>query len=42
MALALALAWVALGLAYVSDWPVGFFTGVGAAVIYLLARLKPV
>lgn len=42
MALALGLAWAALGLAYVSDWPVGFFTGVGAALIYLLARLKRV
>ena len=41
MALALGLAWVALGLAYVSNWPVGFFTGTGAALIYLLARLRP-
>ncbi|MGE4480912.1 metal ABC transporter permease [Acidocella sp.] len=41
MGLALALVWAALGLAYVSNWPVGFFTGTGAAVIYLLARLKP-
>ncbi|MDE2318836.1 MAG: metal ABC transporter permease [Rhodospirillales bacterium] len=42
MGLALGLVWAALGLAYVSDWPVGFFTGAGAALIYLLARLKTV
>lgn len=42
MGLALGLAWMALGLAYVSNWPVGFFTGVGAAILYLLARLSPV
>lgn len=34
------LAWSALGLAYLSNWPVGFFTGVGAAFIYALARLQ--
>lgn len=38
--LAALLAWAALGLAYISNWPVGFFTGVGAALIYLLARLR--
>jgi zinc/manganese transport system permease protein len=42
MGLALGLAWVALGLAYESDWPVGFFTGTGAALIYLLARFKQI
>ena len=42
MGLALGLVWAALALAYVSDWPVGFFTGVGAALIYLLARVKAV
>lgn len=36
--LATGLAWLALGLAYLSNFPVGFFTGVGAAFIYLLAR----
>jgi zinc/manganese transport system permease protein len=42
MLFAVALAWAALALAYVSNWPVGFFAGVGAAGLYLLARLKPV
>lgn len=42
MALALGLAWAGLALAYVSDWPTGFFTGLGAALMYLLARwLRP-
>lgn len=36
--LATGLAWAALGLAYLSNWPVGFFTGAGAALLYLLAR----
>ncbi|MBU6418883.1 MAG: metal ABC transporter permease [Proteobacteria bacterium] len=40
MGLALGLAWAGLGLAFLTDWPVGFFTGVGAALIYLLARVK--
>lgn len=40
MLLATSLAWAALGLAYISNWPVGFFTGVGAALMYLLARLQ--
>ena len=39
-ALAMALAWAGLALAYLSNWPVGFFTGVGALLIYLLARYK--
>lgn len=38
--IATGLAWCALGLAYLSNWPVGFFTGVGAAFIYVLARLR--
>lgn len=38
IALATVLAWSALGLAYISNWPVGFFTGIGAALIYLLSR----
>lgn len=41
MGLATGLAWAALELACISNWPVGFFTGVGAAFIYLLARLWP-
>ena len=41
MALALGLVWAALGLAFLTDWPVGFFTGTGAALIYLLTQIKP-
>lgn len=41
MGLATGLAWGSLGLAYVSNWPIGFFTGVGAAGLYLLARIQP-
>lgn len=41
MGLAIGLAWIALGLAYLSNWPIGFFTGVGAACLYWLARLQP-
>lgn len=40
MGLAVLLGWSALALAYVSNWPVGFFTGVGAALIYALAGFK--
>lgn len=40
MAMATLLAWLSLGLAYLSNWPIGFFTGVGAAGLYLLARLQ--
>uniref|UniRef100_UPI002602AAD9 metal ABC transporter permease n=1 Tax=Acidocella sp. TaxID=50710 RepID=UPI002602AAD9 len=40
LALALGLAWGALALAWASGWPMGFFTGTGAAALYLLARLK--
>lgn len=39
MGLATTLAWAALELACLSNYPVGFFTGVGAALIYLLTRL---
>ncbi|WP_298225615.1 metal ABC transporter permease [Acidocella sp.] len=42
MVIALGLVWVALGLTYMTNWPVGFFTGTGSALIYLLARLKTV
>ncbi|WP_297494610.1 metal ABC transporter permease [Acidocella sp.] len=37
--LALALIWAALALSYLTGWPAGFFTGVLAAVLYLLARM---
>jgi zinc/manganese transport system permease protein len=37
--LALALIWTALALSYLTGWPVGFFTGVLAAVLYLSARM---
>lgn len=38
VALAVALIWSALALSYLTDWPVGFFTGVLAAALYLAAR----
>lgn len=40
--LAVILAWAALGLAYLTNWPVGFFTGVGAALLYAVAGVKRV
>jgi len=36
--LALALVWAALALSYETDWPVGFFVGVGSGLIYATAR----
>lgn len=39
--IALAIVWVALALSYESNWPVGFFVGVGSACAYLGARLRP-
>lgn len=38
-ALALALIWAALAAAILTGWPVGFFTGVLAAALYLAARM---
>lgn len=38
--LAVMLAWAALGLAYLTNWPVGFFTGAGAALLYAAAGFK--
>jgi zinc/manganese transport system permease protein len=37
--LALVTAWAAIALSYLSDWPVGFFVGVFAAVWYGVGRL---
>jgi zinc/manganese transport system permease protein len=36
--IAVILAWVSIALSYQSDWPVGFFVGVGGAVCYALGR----
>lgn len=38
--LATFLAWAALGLAYITNWPIGFFTGTGAALMYFMARMR--
>jgi zinc/manganese transport system permease protein len=37
-AFALATVWGAIALSYQTDWPIGFFVGVGSAAWYLLAR----
>ena len=39
VAISVATAWVAIALAYLSNWPVGFFVGVLGAVSYLSGRL---
>jgi zinc/manganese transport system permease protein len=36
--IAVALAWVSIAASYESDWPVGFFVGVGGAVCYAAGR----
>ena len=36
--IALAIVWIAIGAAYESDWPVGFFVGVLGATFYILGR----
>jgi zinc/manganese transport system permease protein len=37
--LALVTVWVAIAASYVTNWPVGFFVGVGGAVCYAVGRL---
>ena len=37
--LALATVWAAIALSYQTNWPVGFYVGVGAGAWYVLARL---
>jgi zinc/manganese transport system permease protein len=36
--IAIALAWVAIAASYQTNWPVGFFVGVGGAVCYASGR----
>jgi zinc/manganese transport system permease protein len=38
VALALATVWIAIAASYQTNWPIGFFVGVGSAAWYLLAR----
>jgi zinc/manganese transport system permease protein len=37
--IAVATVWISIALAYLTNWPVGFFVGVGGAVSYALARI---
>ncbi len=39
VAIALAVVWLAIALSYQTDWPVGFFVGVGSAAAYACGRL---
>jgi zinc/manganese transport system permease protein len=36
--IAIALAWASIAISYQTDWPVGFFVGVGGAVCYAAGR----
>jgi zinc/manganese transport system permease protein len=38
VALALVVVWAAIALSYQTDWPVGFFVGVGSAGAYACGR----
>jgi zinc/manganese transport system permease protein len=37
--LALATVWIAIAAAFETNWPIGFFVGVGGAVCYAVGRL---
>jgi ABC-type Mn2+/Zn2+ transport system permease subunit len=37
--LALATVWIAIAASYRTNWPIGFFVGVGSAAYYILARI---
>lgn len=37
--IAVATVWISIALAYLTNWPVGFFVGAGGAVSYALARI---
>ena len=37
--IAVATVWISIALAYLTNWPVGCFVGVGGAVSYALARI---
>jgi zinc/manganese transport system permease protein len=39
VAIALAVVWAAIALSYDTNWPVGFFVGLGSAAAYALGRL---
>jgi zinc/manganese transport system permease protein len=34
--IALATVWISIALSYQTNWPLGFFVGIGGAVFYLL------
>ena len=36
--LAVAVVWAAIALSYTTEWPVGFFVGVGSALLYVAGR----
>lgn len=38
LALALTTVWTAIAASYQTNWPIGFFIGVGSATWYLIAR----
>jgi ABC-type Mn2+/Zn2+ transport system permease subunit len=38
VAIALVTVWVGIALSYQSNWPLGFFVGIGGAVFFLLGR----
>ena len=37
--LALATVWIAIAASYQTNWPIGFFVGVGSAACYILVRI---
>jgi zinc/manganese transport system permease protein len=39
IAIALAVVWAAIALSYDTNWPVGFFVGIGSAAAYAVGRL---
>ncbi len=38
VAIALATVWVSIALSFQTDWPIGFFVGIGSAVAYIVGR----
>ena len=38
VAIALVIAWLSIALSYRTNWPLGFFVGVGGAVFYLIGQ----
>jgi len=39
VAIAVVTVWISIAASYLTNWPVGFFVGVGGAVAYALARI---